>query len=176
MVPVLAASVFFLLAVGVHQLLQKSLLRVAVGLALVSHAVHLILLTAGRRGAVAPVLPPTGAAEGVADPLPQAFVLPSQKCGDLPPREGSDLQNFVGGLGIHSFHDFLAYFIIDICSFWLVAHNSPDLIHSRKVARPSRKYDFVWRFCQLGKQLKVAHSDSGVYAHSHFVKTIQQQQ
>ena len=75
MVPVLAVSVFVLLAAGVYLVLQKTLLRVVLGLGLVSHAVHLILLTSGRRGAMAPVLIPGAGTEGVADPLPQAFVL-----------------------------------------------------------------------------------------------------
>jgi multicomponent Na+:H+ antiporter subunit C len=75
MIPVIAASVFLLLAAGVYLVLQKSLLRVAFGLGLMSHAVHLIMLTAGRKGALAPVLLPGGGAEGVTDPLPQAFVL-----------------------------------------------------------------------------------------------------
>lgn len=75
MIPVLAASVFLLLAAGVYLVLQKSFLRVAIGLALVSHAVHLILLSSGRQGALAPVLLPGADTGGVADPLPQAFVL-----------------------------------------------------------------------------------------------------
>lgn len=75
MVPVLAASVFLLLAAGVYLVLQKSFLRVAIGLALVSHAVHLILLSSGRQGSLAPVLLPGAGTGGVADPLPQAFVL-----------------------------------------------------------------------------------------------------
>jgi multicomponent Na+:H+ antiporter subunit C len=75
MVPVLAASVFLLLTAGVYLVLQKTLLRVVIGLALVSHAVHLILLASGRQGVVAPVLLSGGGIEGVADPLPQAFVL-----------------------------------------------------------------------------------------------------
>ena len=75
MLPVLAASVFLLLATGVYLVLQRSLLRVALGLGLVSHAVHLILLSSGREGAVAPVLIPGAGTEGVTDPLPQAFVL-----------------------------------------------------------------------------------------------------
>ena len=75
MIPVMAASVFLLLAAGVYLVLQNSLLRVAIGLALVSHAVHLILLTSGREGSLAPVLVPGAGVEGVTDPLPQAFVL-----------------------------------------------------------------------------------------------------
>ena len=75
MIPVMAASVFLLLAAGVYLVLQTSLLRVALGLSLVSHAVHLILLTSGREGPLAPVLVPGAGVEGVTDPLPQAFVL-----------------------------------------------------------------------------------------------------
>jgi multicomponent Na+:H+ antiporter subunit C len=75
MTPVLATSVFLLLTAGVYLVLQKTLLRVALGLGLVSHAVHLIMLTSGRRGSLAPVLIPGVGAEGVTDPLPQAFVL-----------------------------------------------------------------------------------------------------
>ena len=75
MTPVLAASVFLLLTAGVYLVLQQTLLRVALGLGLVSHAVHLIMLTSGRRGTLAPVLIPGVGAEGVTDPLPQAFVL-----------------------------------------------------------------------------------------------------
>jgi multicomponent Na+:H+ antiporter subunit C len=74
-IPVLAASVFLLLTAGVYLVLQKSLLRVALGLGMVSHAMHLILLTAGREGTLAPVLIAGQGAEGVSDPLPQAFVL-----------------------------------------------------------------------------------------------------
>jgi multicomponent Na+:H+ antiporter subunit C len=75
MIPVIAASVFLLLAAGVYLLLQKSWLRVVIGLGLISHAVHLILLSSGRPGGLAPVLLPGGGIEGVTDPLPQAFVL-----------------------------------------------------------------------------------------------------
>ena len=75
MIPVLAASVFLLLTAGVYLVLQKTLLRVALGLGLVSHAVHLILLASGRLGVVAPVLVPGISAEVIADPLPQAFTL-----------------------------------------------------------------------------------------------------
>ena len=75
MTPVLAASVFLLLTAGVYLVLQKTLLRVVIGLGLVSHSVHLILLTSGRRGELAPVLIPGAGTAGVTDPLPQAFVL-----------------------------------------------------------------------------------------------------
>ena len=75
MIPIVAASVFLLLAAGVYLLLQKSWLRVVIGLGLISHAVHLILLSSGRPGGLAPVLLVGVGIEGVTDPLPQAFVL-----------------------------------------------------------------------------------------------------
>ena len=75
MVPVVATSVFLLLAAGVYLLLQKNWLRVVIGLGLISHAVHLILLSSGRPGGLAPVLLAGAGIEGVTDPLPQAFVL-----------------------------------------------------------------------------------------------------
>jgi multicomponent Na+:H+ antiporter subunit C len=75
MIPIVAASVFLLLAAGVYLLLQKNWLRVVIGLGLISHAVHLILLSSGRPGGLAPVLLAGAGIEGVTDPLPQAFVL-----------------------------------------------------------------------------------------------------
>jgi multicomponent Na+:H+ antiporter subunit C len=75
MIPVIATSVFILLSAGVYLLLQKSWLRVVIGLGLIAHAMHLILLSAGRPGGLAPVLLTGAGIEGVTDPLPQAFVL-----------------------------------------------------------------------------------------------------
>ena len=75
MLPVIAVSVFALLGVGVYLLLERSLIRVAIGLALLSHAVHLILLSAGRWGERAPLVMEGVAPDRMADPLPQAFVL-----------------------------------------------------------------------------------------------------
>ena len=75
MISVVATSVFILLAAGVYLLLQKSWLRVVIGLGLIAHAMHLILLSSGRPGDLAPVLLTGAGIEGVTDPLPQAFVL-----------------------------------------------------------------------------------------------------
>ena len=51
-----------LYVVGVYLLLHKSLLRVALGLACVSHGVNFIVLSAGRWG-VAPIVEPGLTAE-----------------------------------------------------------------------------------------------------------------
>ncbi|GBF76891.1 Na(+)/H(+) antiporter subunit C [Paenibacillus sp. 598K] len=63
-----------LMGVGVYLLLSRSLLRVVASLMLLSHGVHLLLLTMGglREGA-----PPLQDESGMAatDPLPQALIL-----------------------------------------------------------------------------------------------------
>jgi multicomponent Na+:H+ antiporter subunit C len=70
---ILAGSLF---AAGIYMLLQKQLLRVILGTALLSHGAHLFILTMGKlnRGAP-PVL--EKAAESYTDPLPQALILTS---------------------------------------------------------------------------------------------------
>jgi multicomponent Na+:H+ antiporter subunit C len=74
----MAITVGGLYAAGFYMILRRSLVRVIVGLALLSHAANLLLFTVGglTRGA-APLLP-----DGVsrtdgefADPLPQALIL-----------------------------------------------------------------------------------------------------
>lgn len=61
---------------AVYNMLQKQLLRIIIGTALLSHAAHLFILTMGKlkRGA-APVL--TDGTENYTDPLPQALILTS---------------------------------------------------------------------------------------------------
>jgi multicomponent Na+:H+ antiporter subunit C len=73
--PVVAVSVFALVSAGVYLLLQRSLIRVAIGLGLLSHGVHLILLSAGRWGVRAPLIMDEVSLDQMTDPLPQAFVL-----------------------------------------------------------------------------------------------------
>lgn len=75
MVPVVAFAVFVLTSAGVWMLLQRRTLRVILGLALLSHAVNLVLLSAGRAGVSQPLIVPGLAPADVADPVPQAFVL-----------------------------------------------------------------------------------------------------
>jgi len=73
--PVVVVSVFALVSVGVYLVLQRSLIRVAMGLGLLSHGIHLILLSAGRWGERAPLMIDGVSPEQMTDPLPQAFVL-----------------------------------------------------------------------------------------------------
>ncbi len=75
MLPVVAVGVFLLVTVGVFLVLQRSVLRVALGLGCVSHAIHLLVLAAGRWGARPPFATPGVRPEEISDPVPQAFVL-----------------------------------------------------------------------------------------------------
>jgi multicomponent Na+:H+ antiporter subunit C len=65
-----------LFCVGTYLILTRSLLRIVLGTALLSHGVHLLLLTMSRLKRGAPPLLGEGA--GVyTDPLPQALILTS---------------------------------------------------------------------------------------------------
>ena len=75
MLPVVATAVFLLLTTGIFLLLQRSLLRVALGLGCLSHAVHLLVLSAGRWGERAPLVREGVRPEQAGDPVSQAFVL-----------------------------------------------------------------------------------------------------
>lgn len=70
----LAIGVLF--AVGVYLMLNKSLLRIILGTTLLTHGVHLLLLTMSRLKTGAPPLL-SEAAEHYVDPLPQALILTS---------------------------------------------------------------------------------------------------
>lgn len=67
-----ALCVGFLYAVGTYLLLQRTLTRIVIGLALMSHGANLLLLLAGGPPGAAPL---AGAEGDVADPLPQALAL-----------------------------------------------------------------------------------------------------
>lgn len=69
-------AVGILFAVGVYLILSRSLLRIVLGTSLLTHGVHLLLLTMSRlKTGAAPLL---GEAAGTyADPLPQALILTS---------------------------------------------------------------------------------------------------
>lgn len=69
---VFAATVGTLFAAGVFLLLKADLLRVVVGLVLVSNAANLTLIASGLSRGLAPIVPTSGAA---ADPLVQAMTL-----------------------------------------------------------------------------------------------------
>jgi multicomponent Na+:H+ antiporter subunit C len=88
MILVLALTVGVLYATGTYLLLQRTLTRIVMGLALMGHGANLLLLLAGGRAGRAPLLNEDGdatvdaggtlAAEGAstfADPLPQAMAL-----------------------------------------------------------------------------------------------------
>lgn len=67
-----------LVAVGVDLLLRPDLFRVVLGISVLSNAVNLVVLTAGRLGPMQPPIIPAGAeriATAYANPLPQALVL-----------------------------------------------------------------------------------------------------
>ena len=75
---VLAITVGGLYAAGIYMMLRRSVVKLLIGLGLLSHAANLLIFTAGGivRGRV-PVVPPgeTQPLMIVADPLPQALIL-----------------------------------------------------------------------------------------------------
>ncbi|NMO98213.1 Na(+)/H(+) antiporter subunit C [Paenibacillus lemnae] len=72
----MALTIGVLFAVGVYLILSKSLLRIILGTSLVTHAIHLLLLTTARlKTGAAPLLGEK--AESYVDPLPQALILTS---------------------------------------------------------------------------------------------------
>lgn len=73
---VVALAIGVLFSVGVYLVLSKSLLRILLGTNLITHGVHLLLLTmSGLKTGAPPLLGEK--AEAYADPLPQALILTS---------------------------------------------------------------------------------------------------
>ncbi|MDN4525472.1 Na(+)/H(+) antiporter subunit C [Fictibacillus fluitans] len=70
---ILGGSLF---AAGIYLLLQRQLLRIILGTALVSHGAHLLILTMGKLNRGAPPVLSEGI-EQYTDPLPQALILTS---------------------------------------------------------------------------------------------------
>jgi multicomponent Na+:H+ antiporter subunit C len=70
-----AALTAVLYGVGVYLLLQRTLTRVILGLALLSHGANLLLLAVGGPSGLAPVVGIIGGDAAIADPLPQALIL-----------------------------------------------------------------------------------------------------
>lgn len=69
----LALTVAVLYSIGTYLLLQRSLSRIVIGLAMLGHGANLLLLAAGGRAGRPPI---AGADPAVtADPLPQALAL-----------------------------------------------------------------------------------------------------
>ncbi|MGC1207489.1 MAG: cation:proton antiporter subunit C [Ornithinimicrobium sp.] len=72
---ILPITIGVLVAGGVYLMLQRGMVRIIFGLALVSHAANLLLLTTGVSTFRGEPLADRTPAEIAADPLPQAFVL-----------------------------------------------------------------------------------------------------
>lgn len=70
----LAVLVAVLFGTGTYLLLQRTLTRIVIGLALLSHGVNVLLLLAGGRSGLPPLLSDGDVGE-YADPLPQAMAL-----------------------------------------------------------------------------------------------------
>ncbi len=73
----LALSVGGAMTAGFYLMMRRSIVKLIVGLILISHAVNLLIFTMGRLLRARPAFIPEGAemAVGVADPLPQALIL-----------------------------------------------------------------------------------------------------
>lgn len=75
MTPVLSVAVGILTGVGVYLVLARKVFSVILGLALLTHAANLVLLSAGDPGSRAPIVRAGVESQLLADPLPQALVL-----------------------------------------------------------------------------------------------------
>ncbi|MEM7799954.1 MAG: sodium:proton antiporter [Chloroflexota bacterium] len=69
----IAIGIGILFGVSIYQILQRNVIRSAIGIILLSSAINLFLLSAGTTSGVVPAY--TTFAGTQADPLPQAFVL-----------------------------------------------------------------------------------------------------
>lgn len=65
-----------LFTTGIYNLLQKQMLRIVIGTALISHGAHLFILTMGQLKTGAPPVLEEGISN-YTDPLPQALILTS---------------------------------------------------------------------------------------------------
>ncbi|MFC4554617.1 Na(+)/H(+) antiporter subunit C [Georgenia faecalis] len=63
-----------LVGTGVYLLLERSLTRIVVGIALISNGVNVLFLIAGGRAGAPPIIG-AAAPEDMSDPLPQAMIL-----------------------------------------------------------------------------------------------------
>ncbi len=67
-----------LYAAGLYLMMRRSLVKLILGLALLSHAANLLIFTVGRLGhSQPPIVPPgmTAPVAAFADPVPQALIL-----------------------------------------------------------------------------------------------------
>jgi len=69
---VLVLLIGVLVATGVYSMLHRSLTRIVVGVGLLGNGVNLLLVAAGSRTGVPPIV---GRLTGATDPIPQALVL-----------------------------------------------------------------------------------------------------
>jgi multicomponent Na+:H+ antiporter subunit C len=72
---VLATVVGVLYATGTYLLLQRTLTRIVIGLALIGHGANVLLIMGGGLPGPPPLTGPDGPPPGAADPLPQALAL-----------------------------------------------------------------------------------------------------
>jgi multicomponent Na+:H+ antiporter subunit C len=75
---ILAIVIGGLYAAGIYMLLRRSLVKLLLGLGLISHAANLLIFTAARlTRAASPIIPASEEAfpASYADPLPQALIL-----------------------------------------------------------------------------------------------------
>jgi multicomponent Na+:H+ antiporter subunit C len=75
---ILAVVVGVIFATGVYTLTQRSIVKLVIGLGLLSHAVNLLVFAAARPVLAEPPVVPPGAVAlsgAFSDPLPQALVL-----------------------------------------------------------------------------------------------------
>ncbi|MGB7949433.1 MAG: Na+/H+ antiporter subunit C [Candidatus Binatia bacterium] len=78
MEPVLAIVVGGLYSAGLYLMLRRSLVKIIIGLALISNAANLLIFTAGGLTRARPPIIPSGQLRPlgpIADPLPQALIL-----------------------------------------------------------------------------------------------------
>jgi multicomponent Na+:H+ antiporter subunit C len=69
----MAAAAAVLFGIGTYLVLQHTLSRILIGIALITHGANVLLVGAGRRGS--PPIIGTGDPDGFSDPLPQALAL-----------------------------------------------------------------------------------------------------
>ena len=113
MIVALALAAGALFACGTYLVLQRTLTRVVIGFALMSHGANLVVLAAGGRAGRAPII---GDGRGaVADPLVQAMILTA----------------IVITFGVTAFMIALAY------RSWQLTHDdqAEDDIEDRRIAR-----------------------------------------
>lgn len=72
---ILALTIAILMGGGVYLVVQRGMLRIVLGMTLISHATNLLILSTGIPAWRGEPFPSLTALEDAADPLPQAFVL-----------------------------------------------------------------------------------------------------